>query len=148
VLFILLSFVILLAVVGSAAGYFALKHSPRRSEWESSLPPDCFVSRGSISHVYLFLERLSRKSNNVVVFTFAFYIGVQQPFKPLWSRLLLYDHEPSQALFALLCTDDAASGIRGIFIEVPFFYVSLCVWFLPSTCPAWETLLVAMLPPT
>jgi hypothetical protein len=33
----------------------------------------------------------------VVVFPFAFYIAVQQPFKPLWSRLLLYELEPSRA---------------------------------------------------
>jgi hypothetical protein len=26
---------------------------PRRSEWGSNLPPDCFVSRGSISHMCL-----------------------------------------------------------------------------------------------
>jgi hypothetical protein len=32
----------------------------------------------------------------VVVFPFAFHIAVQQPLKPLWSRLLLCDHEPSQ----------------------------------------------------
>jgi hypothetical protein len=37
----------------------------------------------------------------VVVFPFAFHIAVQQPFKPLWSRLLLYDLEPSQSSFAL-----------------------------------------------
>jgi hypothetical protein len=36
----------------------------------------------------------------VVVFPFAFHIAVQQAFKPLWSRLLLYDLEPSQASFA------------------------------------------------
>jgi len=48
-----------------------------------------------------FGKRLSRKGNNVVVFPFAFHIAVQQPFKPLWSRLLLYDLEPSQASFAL-----------------------------------------------
>jgi hypothetical protein len=51
--------------------------------------------------VYLCFWRLPRKSNNVVVFPFAFHIAVQQPFKPLWSRLLLYDLEPSQASFAL-----------------------------------------------
>src|SRR5215469_1825047 len=28
---------------------------PRRSEWWSILPPDCFVSRGSISHYEYFL---------------------------------------------------------------------------------------------
>jgi hypothetical protein len=37
----------------------------------------------------------------VVVFPFAFHIAVQQPFKPFWSRLLLYNLEPSQASFAL-----------------------------------------------
>jgi hypothetical protein len=37
----------------------------------------------------------------VVVFPFAFHIAVQQPFGPLWSRLLLHDHEPSRASFAL-----------------------------------------------
>jgi hypothetical protein len=51
--------------------------------------------------VSVFGKRLSRKSNNVVVFPFAFHIVVQQPFKPLRSRLLLYDLEPSQASFAL-----------------------------------------------
>jgi hypothetical protein len=29
---------------------FSRNTPPRRSEWGSSLPPDCFVSRGSISH--------------------------------------------------------------------------------------------------
>jgi hypothetical protein len=52
--------------------------------------------------VYLcFWKEATRKSNNVVVLPFAFHIAVQQPFKPLWSRLLLYDLEPSQASFAL-----------------------------------------------
>jgi len=37
----------------------------------------------------------------VQVFPFAFHIAVQQLLKPLWSRLLLYDLEPSQASFAL-----------------------------------------------
>jgi hypothetical protein len=66
-----------------------------------STSPDCFISRGSISHLSLFLETLSRTSNNVVAFPFAFHIAVQQPFRPLWSRLLLHNHEPSEASFAL-----------------------------------------------
>jgi hypothetical protein len=37
----------------------------------------------------------------VAVFPFAFHIAVQQPFRPLWSLLLLHDHEPSRASFAL-----------------------------------------------
>ena len=44
----------------------------------------------------------------MVVFPFAFHIPVQQQFKPLWSRLLLYELEPSVLQAA---TDDAASGI-------------------------------------
>ena len=51
--------------------------------------------------ISVFGKRLSRKSHNVVVFPFAFHIAVQQPFKPLWTSLLLYDLEPSQASFAL-----------------------------------------------
>jgi hypothetical protein len=51
--------------------------------------------------ISVFGKRLSRKSNNVVVFPFAFHIAVQQPFKPFWSRMLLYDLEPSQVSFAL-----------------------------------------------
>jgi hypothetical protein len=46
-------------------------------------------------------KRLSREINRVVVFPFEFHIAVQQPFKPLWSHLLLYDHELSRASFAL-----------------------------------------------
>jgi hypothetical protein len=49
----------------------------------------------------LFLEEIVQESNNVVVFPFAFHIAVQQPFRPLWSRLLLHDHEPSRTSFAL-----------------------------------------------
>jgi hypothetical protein len=48
------------------------------------------------SNLHVFGERLSRKIYNVVVFPFAFHIAVQQPLKPLWSRLLLCDHEPSR----------------------------------------------------
>ena len=51
--------------------------------------------------ISVFGKRLSRKSSNVVVFPFAFHIAVQQLFQALWSRLLLYDLEPSQASFAL-----------------------------------------------
>jgi hypothetical protein len=65
----------------------------------------------------VFGERLSRKSFNVVVFPFAFHIAVQQPLKPLWSRLLLCDHEPSQpstvlCFMSLLMSLLPASGER------------------------------------
>jgi hypothetical protein len=36
--------------------------TPRRSEWGSSLPPDCFVSRGSISHLFVRVFFLLRRS--------------------------------------------------------------------------------------
>jgi hypothetical protein len=42
--------------------------------------------------MYFFGNRASRKSNSVLVFPFAFHIAIQQPFKSMWSRLLLYDH--------------------------------------------------------
>jgi hypothetical protein len=51
--------------------------------------------------VSVFGKRLSRKSKNMVVFPFAFHVAVQQPFKLLWSSLLLYDLEPAQASFPL-----------------------------------------------
>jgi hypothetical protein len=51
--------------------------------------------------ISVFVKRLSSKSNNVSVFPFTFHMAEQQSFKPLWSRLLLYDLEPSQASFAL-----------------------------------------------
>jgi len=54
-----------------------------------------------IYDISVFGKRLSRKSDNVVVFPFAFHITVRQPFKPFWSRLLLYELEPSQTSFAL-----------------------------------------------
>jgi hypothetical protein len=54
-----------------------------------------------LTFVSVFGRRLSRNSNNVVVFPFTFHITVQQPLKPLLSRLLLHDHEPSLASFAL-----------------------------------------------
>jgi hypothetical protein len=60
------------------------------------------LSPEEASHICLcFWKRLSRKSNNVVVFPFAFHIAVTQPFRPLWSRRLLHDHEPSRASLAL-----------------------------------------------
>jgi hypothetical protein len=60
------------------------------------------LSPEEASHICLcFWKRLSRKSNSVVVFPFAFHIAVQQLFRPLWSRLLLHNHEPSRASFAL-----------------------------------------------
>jgi hypothetical protein len=37
----------------------------------------------------------------VVVFPFVLHIAVQQPFKTLWSRLLLFDYVPSPVSFPL-----------------------------------------------
>jgi len=59
------------------------------SEW--------FCKRKHLAFVSVFGKRLSRKSNNTVVFPPASH----KPLKPLWSPLLLHDHEPSPALFAL-----------------------------------------------
>jgi hypothetical protein len=58
-------------------------------------------SWGSLKFSSVFGNRLSRKSNNVLLYPFAFHIAVQQPFQPVWSRLLPYDHELSPASLAL-----------------------------------------------
>ena len=74
---------------------------------------------------FLFGKRLSRKSDNVVVFPFAFHIAVQQPFKPLRSRLLLYELKPSQASFAL-----CFKSLLMMLLSAPVL-VSLFGWRLP-----------------
>jgi hypothetical protein len=98
----------------------------------------------------VFGKRLSRKSNNVVVLPFAFHITVQQPFKPLWSCLLLYDLEPSQASFAL-CFKSLLMMLCPASEEFyqSYLLLGISLHLAPNllTCPAWETLLVAMLPP-
>jgi hypothetical protein len=64
--------------------------------------PDCFsVQRNHLPFVSVFGERLSRKSNIVILFPLGFHVAVQQPFKLLWSTLLLHDRESSRALFSL-----------------------------------------------
>jgi len=85
----------------------------------------------------------------VVVFPFSFHITIQQPFKLLWSRLLLYNLEPSEASLAL----HFKSLLMMLRLASEEFYrnslllgisVHLVSTFLTS--PVWETLLVAMLP--
>jgi len=66
------------------------------------------------------------ESDNVVVFPFAYHIAVQQPFKPLWSRLLLYELETSRASLALcfkplMMTPLLASILVSLFVgRLPF----------------------------
>jgi hypothetical protein len=97
-----------------------------------------------------FWKRLSRKRNNVVVFPFAFQIAVQQPFRPLWSRLLLHDHEPSE--HHLLCAS-SSYWCRCFRHQGSFYWIShlldISLRLVPTllSCSAWETLLVATLPP-
>jgi hypothetical protein len=61
----------------------------------------------------------------VVVCPFAFHIAVQQPFKPLWSRLFLYELEPSRASFAL-CFNSLLMTLLPASLVVSVF-----VWRLP-----------------
>ena len=60
-----------------------------------------FLLRHLVYVILDFGKRLSWKSDKVVVFPFAFHIAVQQPFKPLWSRLLLNELKPSRTSFAM-----------------------------------------------
>jgi hypothetical protein len=78
----------------------------------------CFATGPQTSKI---LERDCPKK--LVVFPFVFNIAVQQPLRPLWSRLLLCDYEPSRSSTVLcfyVSTDVAASGIREICVGVPF----------------------------
>ena len=61
----------------------------------------------------------------MVVFQFAFHIAVQLPFKPLWSRLLLYELEQSRASF-VLCFKPLLMTLLPASV-----LVSLFVWHLP-----------------
>ena len=94
-----------------------------------------------IYEVSVFGKRLSKKSNNVVVFPFAFHI-VEQLFKPLWSRMLLYVHEPSWASFAL-CFKLLMMML--LLASVLSFGCLSSSDAYPLTCPAREALPVATL---
>jgi hypothetical protein len=86
----------------------------------------------------------------VSVFPFAFHITVQQPFKTLWSRLLLYDLEPSQTSFALhfkLLMMMPHPASEEFYRSSLLLSISLQLVPTILTCLAWETLLVTMLPP-
>jgi hypothetical protein len=61
----------------------------------------------------------------VVVFPFAFHIAVQQPFKPLWSRLLLYELEPSRSSFVLCFKPLQTTALPASVL------VFLLIWRLP-----------------
>ena len=110
------------------------------------------LSQEEASRIYVsvFGDRLSRKSNNVVVFPFVFHIAVQQPFKPLWSRLLLYDLEPFQAPFALRFKSLVMTLLPASEeFDRSSLPLGISLRLVPTllTCPAWEILLVAVLPP-
>jgi len=103
----------------------------------------------SRKYISVFGKSLSRKSNNVLVFPFAFHIAVLQTFKPLWSRLLLYNLERSQVSFALrfkslLMTLRPAS--EEFYQSSLLLGISLRLDPTPLIYPAWETLLVSLLP--
>jgi len=89
-----------------------------------------------------FRKELSRKSTS---FPIVFHIAAQQSLKPLWSRLLLHDHEPSRASFALcfmslrmsLLSQQKVIYQRGTVFTVYSFTAYIhCYWkirFIPSS---------------
>ena len=101
--------------------------------------------------VYLcFWKEIIQEITDVILYPFAFHIAGQQPLKPLWSRLMLYDLEHSQASLALrfksfLMTLLPAS--EDFCRSSLLLGISLRLVPTLLTCPAWETLLVAKLPP-
>ncbi|PNF14474.1 hypothetical protein B7P43_G00822 [Cryptotermes secundus] len=68
---------------------------------------------------------------------------IQQPFKPLWSRLLLYELEPSRASFAL-CFKTLLMTLLPA--SVFGFWCLSSSDAYPLTCPARKALPVATLP--
>jgi hypothetical protein len=101
-----------------------------------------------LAYVFVSGNRLSR--NKAEVFPLAFHIAVQQPLKPLRSRLLLYDLEPSQASFALRFKSllmTLVPSSEEFYLSFLLLGISLRLVRTLLTCPAWETLLVAMLLP-
>jgi hypothetical protein len=72
-----------------------------------------------------------------------FHIAVQQPLKPLWSRLLLCDHEPSQTS-TVLCFMSLLMSLlpaSGEFVsEFPSPRVILILIPSSLTLPAWVAL--------
>ena len=84
------------------------------------------------SRIYIsdFGKGLFRKSDNVVVFPFSLHIAVQQPFKPLWSRLLLCEVEQSRASFALCFKA----------LQMTLLLTSVSSAACTFTCPAREAL--------
>jgi hypothetical protein len=77
-----------------------------------------------IYDISVYGKRLSRKNETVVVCPCSFHIAVQQPFTPLWSRLLLYELEPSRASFALCFKSLLMTLLPALVL------VSLFVWHL------------------
>jgi len=78
--------------------------------------------------ISVFGKRLSRKGNNVVVFSICF---PHRSTAAIQTTLVTPVAIRSWTISSIICTalqvvtGDAASGTRGIFIKVPFFQVSL-----------------------
>jgi len=99
-----------------------------------------------------FWEDVSRNSNIVVVFTFPFHIPVRRPLKPALVMpvccMIIYHLERH-----LLC---ASSRYGCRCFRHPrnsywsFLALNVAFRLVPTLldCPAWDTLLVAVLPPT
>ena len=90
-----------------------------------SLPRIC------LDFVPVFGKKLSMKSNNDVVFPCDFLISVQQPLQAIWSRRVLYDHEPSAISFAPCFKSLLIHCLRRqrVWYRCSFFQASLFVWF-------------------
>ena len=89
--------------------------------------------------------RLSRKSNNMTVFLFPFHIAVQQPSN-------LFGHASSYAIMnhlehCLLCASSRCFQHQRDLCRISLL-LNISLHLVPTLliCPAWETLLEAMLP--
>jgi len=100
--------------------------------------------KASRIYISVFGKRLSRKSNNGVVFPFAFHIAVQQPLNHPGHACCCTILNHLKRFESLLMTLRPAS--EEFYRSSPLQGNSLRLVPTLSTCLAWGTLLVAMQP--
>jgi len=110
------------------------------------------LQRRPLRFVSVFGKTLSRDSNDVVVFPFRFHVQIQRPLKPALispSCCMIMNHPEHHLLCASSRYRSRCFRRLGI---VYWRFLTLIIAFrlVPTLldCPAWDTLLVAVLPPT
>jgi len=97
-------------------------------------------------------KTLSRNSNNVVLFTVPFHIPVQRPLKPavftLVCRMIMNHLEHHLLFVSSRYGSRCFQHLRNLYWSFLAPYVAFRLVPNLLDCPAWDTLLVAVLSPT